>query len=222
MKLLACLISGLLLLSCSSQKTPPYACGPVMDQKGIQQVFQPIIEFMELKPGDVFADVGASSGYYTAMMATLMTNTSFYIQDIDTTCLNEREFNKVIDYYSKQSQKQLRSINSFYMTLGSVEETKLPDGAFDKIYSNATFHLFTEPDKMVQDLYRKLKPNGSLFIRDNFINKTQVVYCTDKKCGQPLTHTDTFLAIMARNKFKLEKRKDFSGYPIYKFTRLNQ
>ena len=220
MKSLIPLILFLLFSCASTKKAPaPYACGPVMNQKGIRQTFQPIIDYMEFKPGDAFADVGASSGYFTVMMATLLTNTSFYIQDIDTACLNTDQLAKVIDYYARQSKKPLRSINSFHLIIGDATQTNLPESTLDKIYSNATFHCFTEPDKIVRDLYTRLKPDGSLYIRDSFTDKKGVQYCEDKKCARPLTKTEDFLAIMARNKFRVAKSKQFSGYPIYKFTK---
>jgi len=220
MKLLTPLVLALLFSCASSKKTPPpYACGPVMNQKGIRQTFQPIIDYMELKPGDHFADVGASSGYFTVMMSTLLTNNTIYIQDIDTTCLNSRQVDKVIDYYSKQINKSLRSVNSFHLILGNTSQTNLPENSLDKIYSNGSFHCFSEPDKMAADLYSKLKSSGELYIRDNFSTKKDTRYCDDKKCGLPLTPVDTFLTIMARNHFRVEKNKVFSGYPIYKFTK---
>ena len=210
---------GIHLIFCASHKTPPYACGPTMNQKGIRSVFKPLIDFMELKPGDTFADVGASSGYYTVMMATLMENTTFYIQDIDTTCLNNREFNKVIDYYSRQSHKELRKVNSLHYVIGNRGKTNLPENTFDKIYMNATFHALTEPDEMAKDLYERLKSDGSLFVRDGFPTTKEVQYCADKNCARPLIPLDTFLTIMARNKFRLEKNLNFSGYPMYAFKK---
>jgi len=219
MKATTHLLLSTLVFACASPAIPPYSCGPTMNQKGIKQVFQPIIDYMDLKSGDTFADVGASSGGYTVMMATLLENTTIYVQDIDTTCVNEREFNKVIDYYSLQSRKPLRNVNSLHLTVGEPDKTNLPEGAFDAIYTNGTFHLFNYPDKMVLDLYSRLKPDGALYVRDNFSTKKQIQYCVDKKCSKPLVPVDTFLSIMARNKFRLEKSKVFSGYPIYKFTK---
>ena len=220
MKAATCLLLSIFVFSCAGPAISPYSCGPTMNQKGIRQVFQPIIDYMGLKSGDTFADVGASSGAYTIMMATLLENTTFYAQDIDTVCLNEREFNKVIDYYSLQSHKPLRQVNSLHLAVGDPDKTNLPEGTFDAIYTNATFHLFNEPDKIVLDLYSRLKPDGALFVRDNFSTKKEIQYCEDKKCARPLVPVDTFLSIMARNKFRVEKRKVFSGYPIYKFTKL--
>ena len=207
----------LVLLSCIS-KPPPYSCGPVMDKKSIKQTFQPILTYMELQPGDVFADVGASSGYFTVMMSTLVDSVTYYVQDIDTVCLNKRELNKVIDYYSKLEGKPLSATRSYIMTIGSSNHTQLPDNTFDKIYTNGTFHQFIEPDSIVLDLYQKLKPTGTLFIRDSFSSEKEK-FCSDKKCAKQLVKADDFLAIMKRCGFQINKNKEFSGYPVFAFNK---
>ena len=189
-----------------------------MNKKSIEQTFRPILTYMELKPGDMFADVGASSGYFTVMMSTLVDSVTYYVQDIDTTCLNDRELNKVIAYYSKLEGKPLNITRSYIMTIGSHNRTQLPNNTFDKIYTNGTFHQFAEPDSIVLDLFKKLKPNGTLFIRDSF-SSAKEQYCSDKKCAKRLVNVEDFLAIMKRGGFQLHKNKEFSGYPVFAFTK---
>jgi len=175
---------------------------------------------MEYKPGMSFADVGAGSGALTIMMATLMDQSTVYIQDIDTTVLKEENLNKVIDFYTKQSGQDLRKKNRFNVTIGDVEKTKLPNLTFDLIYSNATVHNFTSLDSMVTDLGRKLKPNGVLFFRDSFKNDHgEGAFCSDPKCKRPLLTIDEFLMAMKKNGFEIKKQSaDMSGYPVFGFT----
>lgn len=201
----------------------PYENGPVMSQKSITKTFGPILEFMEYKPGMTVADVGAGSGALTVMMATLMTNSAVYIQDIDTTVLTARNVKKIIDYYSKQTGQDLKATNSFQITIGGVQHSRLPDAAFDLIYSNATVHNFTHLDSMVTDLGRKLKPSGVLFLRDSFKNDHgEGEKCSDPKCARPLLTIDELLTAMKRNGFKVVKQTpDMSGYPVFGFALAN-
>jgi hypothetical protein len=75
-------------------------------------------------------------------------------------------------------------------------------------------------DGMLCDIFRALKPDGSVFFRDSFSERQEIEYCTDKKkCGLPLVKTQDFLTAMERNGFVLARHQDFSGYPIYKFTK---
>lgn len=55
----------ILFITGCSQKVAPYKNGPVMSEKNIKNTFQPILEFMDYKPGMTFADVGAGSGALT-------------------------------------------------------------------------------------------------------------------------------------------------------------
>jgi ubiquinone/menaquinone biosynthesis C-methylase UbiE len=176
---------------------------------------------MEYKPGMSFADVGAGSGAITVMMSSLMENSDVYIQDIDTTVLNERNVKKIIDFYSRRSGLDLRVRNTFYQTIGDVEHTRLPDASFDLIYSNATVHNFTSIDSMMVDIGRKLKPNGVVFFRDSFKGDHGAgAVCSDPKCARPLLTIDEFLAVMKRNGFTIVKQSpDLSGYPDFGFTR---
>jgi ubiquinone/menaquinone biosynthesis C-methylase UbiE len=191
-----------------------------MDQKSIRETFGPLISYLEIRPGDTFADVGASSGGFTIMMATLMNDVNVYVEDIDTVCLNQREFDKVITYYSKQSGQPIRERNHVQYIIGTSDQTLLPDNFFDCIYTNATFHQFSHPDSMARDFHRKLKSTGMLHIRDSFQKGDKVEYCSDTKCAKRLIPADTVVAILVRNGFHLEKKKDFSGYPIYSFGKV--
>jgi len=213
-------LTALAFFGCSS-RTAPYKGGPVMNQESIEKTFRPILEFMEYKPGMTFADVGAGSGALTVMMATLMENSAVYIQDIDNEVLSEGNVNAIIDHYTQQSAQDLRRKNQFFTVIGEVERTKLPDGAFDLIYSNATVHNFTAIDSMMVDIGKKLKPDGVVFFRDSFKNDHGAGdYCADRKCRRPLLTIDEFLAVMNRNGFTLVKRSpDMSGYPVFGFKR---
>lgn len=201
-------------------KTTPYANGPVMSQKSIRKTFTPILQFMDVKRGVVFADVGAGSGALTVMMATLMDSSEIYVQDIDTTVLKEHNLNRIIDFYTQQSHQNLRAKNKFHITIGGLQDSNLPDLTFDLIYSNGTLHNFVSVDSMVTDLGQKLKPGGVLFLRDSFRNDHgEGDYCSDSKCGRPLLTIGELLVIMKRNNFKLIKQApDMSGYPVFGFA----
>jgi ubiquinone/menaquinone biosynthesis C-methylase UbiE len=195
----------------------PYSKGPVFTKDNAKKTFQPIIEFLEIKPGMAVADVGAGSGVLTVIMATQLDSCAVYIQDIDRDVLQQKNVDKVIVYYSKQLGCPSR--NLFHLVYGTTTQTNLADGSLDVIYANATMHAFTEPDVMLQDLRKKLKPTGKIFIRDSFKgDHSEGQYCSDSKCGRPLYSISEFLAKMTKNGFQLVKQSpDMSGYPIFGF-----
>lgn len=87
----------LIALSACAPKSTPYENGPVMSERKIKKTFEPILKFMQYRPGMVFADVGAGSGAFTVMMAALMDSSTVYIQDIDTTILRAENVHRIID-----------------------------------------------------------------------------------------------------------------------------
>jgi ubiquinone/menaquinone biosynthesis C-methylase UbiE len=195
------------------------ASHPKMDRKDIAETFQPILDFMEYKPGMSFADVGAGSGEMTVSMATLMSNSSIYIQDIDTAILNTANIEKFIQQYSRQSDSDLKSKNNFHLTIGDTQQTNLPDAVFDRIYTNATAHNFIAFDALMTDIKKKLKPDGMLYLRDSFKNHNgEKDRCGDPSCARVLLDIDDFLAAMTKNGFVLMKRNEnMSGYPVFGF-----
>jgi ubiquinone/menaquinone biosynthesis C-methylase UbiE len=209
---------GTVLLAGCVAKPKPYADGPVMNQKNIQKTFRPILEFMEVKPGMVFADVGAGSGAITVMMASLMDSATVYVQDIDSTVLNKANFNKIIHFYTRKGKQGWREKTKFSLILGSADRTHLPDTTIDLIYTNATMHAFDSPTDVLIDLRQKLKPNGRLFIRESFKNHHgEGDSC--KQCRKLLLSIDDFLVMMEKNGFRLIKQApNMSGYPIFGFA----
>ena len=214
------LIAYLIILNLScAPKTTPYANGPVMSKKNIRKTFRPIVQFMDVRPRMTFADVGAGSGVFSVMMATFMDSCNIYIQDIDTLTLRQSNLDKIIDFYSKQNNRNLRSNNNFRLTIGNETYTNLPDKTFDRIWMNGAIHIFNHVDSMIIDLAKKMKPDGVLFIRETFKkNHEEVVYCS-AECRRPLVAIDDFIAIMRRNGFNLVKQvPDMSGSPVFAFA----
>jgi ubiquinone/menaquinone biosynthesis C-methylase UbiE len=208
-------VSFVLFAACA-----PYSKGPVFTKDNAKKTFQPLIEFLEVKPGMAVADVGAGSGALTVIMATQLDSCSVHIQDIDRDVLQQKNVDKMIAYYSKRLGYQLGVRNQFHLVYGSTTQSNLPDGSLDVIYSNATMHAFSEPDVMLQDLRKKLKPTGKIFIRDSFRgDHNEGQFCSDSKCGQPLYTISEFLAKMTKNGFQLTKQSpDMSGYPVFGFA----
>lgn len=214
-KLFTLLFVVIFFCACT-RKVTPYDSGPKMSQKQIKETFQPILDFMNYQPGMSFADVGAGSGSTTVIMTSLMDNSTVYIQDIDSTTLQKKNLNRLIDYYSKQSGQNLRTKNKIETITGGTYHSNLPNYTFDLIYSNGAVHNFNSLDSMVIDLRKKLKPNGRLFLRDSF-KSSKENYCV--QCKKPLLSMDEFLLIMKRSGFKLIKESpNMKGHPIYGFS----
>ena len=221
MKFLHLTIALLIWLSpclLQAQLFRPYKCGPVLKRDGIE-TFERLNRYLEIKPGVVFAEVGASSGYYNGAMAVFVDSVTFYLQDVDQACLNEENLQQVLKYYSKLRKAPVNVTNAFHIVIGTETKTNLPKNGIDIIYSNATYHALNQPDSIMADLYRSLKNHGVLAIRDEFIHGDEVKYCSDKECQNPLAMFSDFQEVMSRNGFDLVDQTDQFGYPVYKFRK---
>ncbi|WKN43923.1 class I SAM-dependent methyltransferase [Tunicatimonas pelagia] len=201
----------------------PYAKGPVLSVEEAQNTFQPIVEFMGVEPGMAVADVGAGSGALTVIMATQLDSCEVYIQDIDRKMLQQDNVDKMITHYSKQLGHNLGERNQFHLVYGTPNQSNLPHESIDIVYSNATMHVFNEPDAMLQDLRKKLKPTGKIFIRDGFKGENgEGEFCSSRKCAKRLLSIDEFLVMMEQNGYRLIKQSpDMDGYPLFGFELSN-
>ena len=197
----------------------PYAKGPVFSIENAENTFKPLVEFLGIKPGMVVADVGAGSGALTVIMATQLDSCDVYIQDIDHEVLQQKNVDKMIAYYSKKLGYDLGKRNQFRLVYGTVTQSNLSYQSIDVMYLNATVHVFSSPDSMLQDLQTKLKPTGKIFIRDSFKgDHGEGEFCTAKDCGKRLLTIDEFLTMMTKNGYRLFKQSpDLSGYPVFGF-----
>src|SRR5690606_31049118 len=129
-------------------------------------------------------------------MAVYLDSVTFYLQDIDESCLNEENLKKVLNYYSKLRGTRVDQTNDFHIAIGTKTQTNLPRNSIDVMYSNATYHVLSDPDAILADLFQSLKKEGTLSIRDQFSYDGKTQYCEDKKCGHTVAHYDDFMKAM--------------------------
>jgi SAM-dependent methyltransferase len=205
------------LISCNSIFRP-YNCGPVLGKDDLD-IFRRQAEYLGLKPGVTFADIGASSGYHDGAMAVSTEGVTYYLSDIDFHCLNQRNMERVLKHFSRLKGTDIGSSNSFKAITGTTTDPKLPDNAFDVVFMNATLHVLDQPDSVLSHIYRDLKSGGFFFVRDDMVYDGTIRLCDPKKCGHPVLQYEPFIKLMTRNGFQLiDTSRDF-GHPIFKFAK---
>jgi SAM-dependent methyltransferase len=180
---------------------PPYQCGFVLESEAaIRKVYAPELEALKLQSGQVIADVGGSNGYRMAMFAVLYDSLTFYIEDIDTLCLNADEFQKVHAYYSKVKGSPLNC--EFHLVPGTEQATMLPNGIFDKVLVTASYHHFSDPAGMLADIVTKLKPDGRIYLIENVVRKAGKR--RKRLCNDPLKTAEGLRWEFEEQGFKVE------------------
>jgi ubiquinone/menaquinone biosynthesis C-methylase UbiE len=107
---------------------------------------------LKLKPGDVVADIGCGSGYFTFRLAEMVGSTGkVYAVDI------QPEMLAIIRKRTKE-----RSLANVEPVLGEIQDPKLPPASTDLILLVDVYHEFSHPWEMTRGMIRALKPGGRI------------------------------------------------------------
>src|SRR5205809_510830 len=111
-----------------------------------------LLEALKLKPGDVVADVGAGSGYYTFRMAERVGDKG-KILAVDI----QQEMLDIIR--KRMKEKKVANVDA---VLGTLTDPKLPNSGVDVILLVDVYHEFSHPYEMTVEMVKALKPGGRM------------------------------------------------------------
>jgi ubiquinone/menaquinone biosynthesis C-methylase UbiE len=111
-----------------------------------------LLPMLDLKAGDVVADIGAGSGFYTFKLAPLVgASGKVYANDI------QREMLDIIRRRAREMK-----ITNVETVRGTVTDPKLPREAVDLMLMVDVYHEFDHPYEMIASMLKSLKPGGRL------------------------------------------------------------
>lgn len=152
-------------LSCARADEPsakPRTPAPVMSYHGAEWLERPereqeerpdeVIKAMGLKPGDVVADIGCGTGYFSRRMAKAVApGGKVFAVDIQPEFLD-----MVKEYCAKEN------VTNVVPVLGDEDDPKLPKGGIDWILLVDVYHEFQQPEPMLEKMLECLKPDGKV------------------------------------------------------------
>jgi len=111
---------------------------------------------MRIRSGDVVADIGAGSGYFTVPFAKKTGNEGLvYAEDIQK---------EMINYISQKVAKlQIKNIKTI---LGNVEDPAIPDNSLNFAFIANTYHELEKPLLLLKNVRKDLRSHGKLVIID--------------------------------------------------------
>jgi ubiquinone/menaquinone biosynthesis C-methylase UbiE len=105
-----------------------------------------------LRPGMVFVDVGCGEGFFSILAAEIVGTTGeIYAVDADASAI------EVLRHKSAE-----RGLTNISTTVGKAEETILCKKCADVVFFSMVLHDFNDPEKVLLNAKRMLKPNGVL------------------------------------------------------------
>ncbi|HJZ89339.1 MAG TPA: class I SAM-dependent methyltransferase [Gemmataceae bacterium] len=111
-----------------------------------------LLELLALKEGDVVADIGAGSGYYTFRMSKLV-GAKGKILAVDI----QKE---MLDIIRDRMKKD--NVTNVEPVMGEEADPKLKDESVDVILLVDVYHEFSFPYEMTDKMVKALKPGGRL------------------------------------------------------------
>jgi ubiquinone/menaquinone biosynthesis C-methylase UbiE len=111
-----------------------------------------LIEALEIQPGDMVADIGAGTGYFSWRLARRLGETGkVYAVDIQPEMLArlERQMDKL-------------GVKNVEPVLGKITDPQLPPASVDWVIMVDVYHEFSHPYEMVEAICHALKPGGRI------------------------------------------------------------
>lgn len=109
-----------------------------------------------LKGNDVVLDIGAGSGYFSIPIAERLKGGKIICIDLSSTMLAEL----------KRKAKKRGVYEKIEPRLGNAYKLEVDDSSVDLATSNGVFHELAEPEKVLVEIERVLKPGGFVVISD--------------------------------------------------------
>ncbi len=149
-----------------------------------------VVAALGLQPGDVVADVGAGSGYFTFRLAKVVgSGGKVYAVDIQE---------EMLAYIRAKMQKT--GIRNIVPVRSAPIDPMLPAASCNSILLVNTYHELVDPVALMKNLRQALKPGGTIAI----VNWNESV--TRKKLYVPM---DLVVEQMKLAGFRLSKSHDF-------------
>jgi arsenite methyltransferase len=115
-----------------------------------------IIKNLNIKKGDIIADIGSGGGYFTFEFSSEV-GLEGKVYAIDTN-------QKSLDYITRESGR--RSRENIKVILANESEFILPDQSVDIIFLRNVFHHLLEPTNYFENIKKFLKSNGKIALID--------------------------------------------------------
>ncbi len=160
-----------------------------------------IMERLHLKAGDIVADIGAGSGYFTIPFSSKVGEKGLvFAEDIQI---------EMINYISKKVEAlDLKNVRVIF---GKTEDPSLLDNFFNLVFLANTYHELEKPYMLLENISKDLRYYGRLAIID---------WDPAKKSpfGPPIEEKvpeDTVIQEVERTGFELVEKHNFMPYHYF-------
>ncbi len=123
------------------------------EERDMQENTALLLKNLAVKEGMVIADIGAGSGYYSALLTKLVGTGKVFALDVEP---------EMIAYLNKRIKKE--KLSHILPVLSSEQKVSLPDSTIDMMLLVDVYHEFSYPYEMAVSMRAALKPGGKLVL----------------------------------------------------------
>ncbi len=160
-----------------------------------------IMERLHINKGDIIADIGAGSGYFTIPFARRVGSKGMvFAVDIQI---------EMVNYISKKVDTlEMKNVRVIF---GKSDDPSLLDNFFNLVYLANTYHELEKPFLMLKNISKDLKYNGRLAIIDWDPSKKSPFGPLNKE----KVAEDTVIKELERTGFNLIEKHNFMPYHYF-------
>jgi len=112
-----------------------------------------LLKNLAVQPGTVIADIGAGSGYHSALLSKMVGNGKVYAVDVEP---------EMIAYL--KDRIKLEGHKNIIPVLSTEQKVSLPANSIDVMLLVDVYHEFSFPHEMTLSMLEALKPGGKLVL----------------------------------------------------------
>jgi arsenite methyltransferase len=159
-----------------------------------------VLTALDLKPGEVIADIGAGSGYFTFRLAHHVGDTGkIYAVDVSPDMI----------LHINRRIRELK-VNNVVSMLADTDDPLLPEASVNRFFFSDSWHHIENPTKYLALMKKMLKPAGEIVMID-FHKK-------DLPVGPPMQMKiarEDLIKQLENNGFQLTKEHTFLPYQYF-------
>jgi ubiquinone/menaquinone biosynthesis C-methylase UbiE len=112
-----------------------------------------LLKNLAVKPGMMIADIGAGSGYHSALLSKMVGSGKVFAVDVEP---------EMIAYLSERIKQE--KLSHIVPILSTEQKLPLPENTIDMILLVDVYHEFSFPYEMTLSMRAALKPGGKLVL----------------------------------------------------------
>jgi ubiquinone/menaquinone biosynthesis C-methylase UbiE len=123
------------------------------DEREMEENTSLLLKNLAVKPGMVIADIGAGSGYHSALLSKMVGTGKVFAVDVEP---------EMIIYLNERIKQE--KLSRIVPVLSAEQEVSLPGNTVDIMLLVDVYHEFSYPYEMALSMRAALKPGGKLVL----------------------------------------------------------